>query len=326
MKLESGQVIITPVDSPQYEPDWRYKLARAVIKDPELDMPLIMIQDDPYLEAQLTYMLDANTGRSMLEQCRPTPPAKANVIHDQVAGGDLRQRLQALLLTEADYSEIALDLGLSPTVVRYYERVFFNCRTDQGGLPHSAQLLWFALGGNSRLVGYGRARDHMIWRMVAVTMGYTGVAYSWGLSHTARPTETTRDMMNRCFDAGVGRLISQYAGGTAPLVEVQALFSHYVAYERLQRENEKGHNEAAEALWMLIKALAPKLSEHANVQSLGAAALERQLIDQASNAAAQTAIDGTQIEDKGPVDPNELLNEQIRAKLEPVRTKQKESE
>lgn len=322
MRFESGHVILTPADGPQFAPDWRHQLARLWVTQPAIDMPLQLLDGDPYLEAQISHLSTAVLGLSMLEQTRPTVATRANNIQDQLGVGDLRQRLHAMLLTDATYAEIGQDLGLDRAVVRYFEQVFFNCRYSAGQeRPHGGQLLWFALGGASRLLGYGKSRDHMVWRMVAATMGYTGLVLSWGMPNPARPIEDTRDMVTKCFDVGVGQMIAKYAGGQVQLMDVQSMFTHYVSYEKLQRENEKGHNEAAEALWGLIKALAPKLSEHANVKALGAAALERQMLTQvgSSNPEAQGAIAGQLIEDSGPVDPNELLNAQIKAHLQPIK-------
>lgn len=320
MRFETGHFILTPLDGPHYAPDWRHQLARIWVNNPEADMPLQLLQDDPYLEAQITYLSTQVVGLSILEETRPTVATRANMVQDQLNHGDLRQRMQALLLTDATYTEIGQDLAVDASVVRYFEQVFFNCRNTDGTRPHGGQLLWFAMGGASRALGYGRARDHMVWKMIAATMGYTGLVMTWGLPNPARPLETTRETLTKCFDTGVGQMIANYVGGRAQLADIQAMFTHYVSYERLQREGEKGHNEAASALWMLLKALAPKLSEHANVKSLGAAAMERQLLAQvASTAEAQTAIDGQAIQDAGPVDPDELLNEQIRAHLRPVK-------
>lgn len=326
--IVAGQSITTPKDSPQYDLDWRARLARVWVGNLEADMPLLYA-DDPWLEAQMGYLADQRmASNSTLYQTRPTTSQKANDLHLQYASPDLVNRLQALLLSDADMPTIAQDTGLSESVVKYYCRVFYDVRNKQWTRPESGiQLMQFAYSGGTRLMGYGAARDYMMWKVVGVAVGYTGLAYQWGLPNPAGELKDTRELVEQCFNSSVGQMLAKYVTGQTPMVEIQAMFGNYIAYERMQREGEKGLNEAAEALWALLQALAPKLSEHSNTQALGAAAQEKTLQEQAvSSMEAAKEIGMTEIEDNGPVDPNDLLNAQIKTHLAPLKSPHEKSE
>jgi hypothetical protein len=305
VKFSDGQVILIPSETPHYQPEWRHQLARVWVAKPELDLPTSLVVDDPWLSRQICHLSSLSGPTPPVSvQLYPSAERRANEIYLRQGGDNLCYRLQAMLLTEAAYADVAQDLALDPDTVEFYERVFFNCRGPGFQRRGGEQLLHFAMQGATRLLGYG----------------YTGLVKLWRMPRPSAKVKDTREIMSECFDAGVGQLMAKYVGGQVQLVDISALFGQYISYERMCRENEKGHNEAAEALVTLLKILAPKLSEHANVRALGASLAEQELVQSAALADGQ--ITGTAIADNGPVDPQALLDARIKNHLAPLRPKE----
>ena len=152
------------LQGPLLRPQWR--LERVVQLISHRPIPLQPGRyDDHYVRAYYRIMLDlaaAGDDAEKLDQVFRQYPAVCHA-HRLHYSADLerRQILEARLLTSETFAEIAVRLATEPSVIEYYERLFFNIRDR---LQSSG---WIILAGIGRRSGSPDDQRGYVYRLFA---------------------------------------------------------------------------------------------------------------------------------------------------------------
>lgn len=131
MKIGATE-IITPMDDPLYELDWRAKVAHAVYESGNGSHLPAALRDDNGIKTLLAVL------RCAAKQSRSCLSAMS--IH---RSDSMRMVLEAMLLTRADEAQIAAATGIGKNTVNMYEALFFNVR-EADARPIPAQIMRIA--------------------------------------------------------------------------------------------------------------------------------------------------------------------------------------
>lgn len=175
-----GTVVVTPIDNPcQYDPDWRNSIAIALHEGTErIEPEYSQYRSDKWIRLQLSFLRARDRGLKLTRDQMMLRLASVWFQGNNVS--DVRLRLEPLLLTAARMDTIALDLLGSVDclkAVEFYEKLYFNIRTDDWRISRSCQLKqYFALPSGE--FNEDTPPENM-WKMVAALMGYDTLMAVW---------------------------------------------------------------------------------------------------------------------------------------------------
>jgi hypothetical protein len=134
MKIGDCQIRLPADDPVTFDLDWRHKTATALVNTPGRKQLPEVVRKDSDIRMWRQYLSPRRKiGAKATEYCR-----QVEGWHDQPAMAGL---LEALLLSEASYDQIAGEIGgLDPDAVRLYQAMFFNVRDADGQLNGSLAL------------------------------------------------------------------------------------------------------------------------------------------------------------------------------------------
>lgn len=248
-----------------------------------------------------------------------------------------RHRLEPMLLTEASLDTITLDLtgraSMLPAI-QAYERLYFNCREDDGTLSRSIQLLqrmatpygplktflhkWeefdYDDGGRQYVRGDGRplATDVDIWKALAFHMGYEPLMYLWGWEGKAHGMShnTMEHMLGVAWKASISHALKDIFIGEVRHEDLAKLLSAYTMHTKFlsddKRDGGGGDNDTMTALMALLSVAAPKMRV---LEKGSAGMIDNNEIQ--SRIAAQQAIDKQHIQDAGKQVAIDVIDAQI---------------
>jgi hypothetical protein len=227
MKLND---IVTPQEDPvAYQPDWRHCLAVAS-QDSRLPP---CYAADPELRAYWLHL--RRRARSPLEPgVRPEP-------QDRIAGwktGQTGRLLEAYLVTQASYAEIAHDLGLDTADVQQYGALYWDVRNAEGR-PRPGVLACL------------RARQENGLLRIALLGGTQGLRNSLGTGQEQEMEEmVNHEIMMRIREGGMN---------TRDLARLQ---SNALMRRRIELEGQNQNEplrESLEFMQHLMSAFAPRM-------------------------------------------------------------------
>lgn len=195
--------ICTPYDTfPEYDPDWRNRVAKAWSGTKGTVVMPEKITSDPWIVSQKYYFDHLST--TVMDDKATWMNALVHGWHENGVINNLKLCLEPMLLTEVPYTVIAADLlGThygedGAKLVQLYERLFYDCRDADGTMSDIAlRRKWLAHPSDMRL-----GADTPIstqYKILAVTGGYPGLMLAMILSgcHGAKPTiEFQMEMMS----------------------------------------------------------------------------------------------------------------------------------
>ena len=271
------------LDSPTYDPAWRYRVAEVLAgANGKGERPVELKQDGALC--------------AWLEPLRT--PAESSVKQRQRLLGwhqtEMRGWLEALLLTDLTYTQIAAELGgVDPADVALYQQVFYNVRDTQGAvIDFQRKRLLHGLQGQPALTP-----DDVLKR--GVLSGGTGMLGT--LIPVYDPTmvadKKAPDMtLSRLVDAEVTRRVLANTMDSSDLIRLQsvAIDRSRQHYDLLDRKGERDDGWAQ--MQDLMQVFAPRLIEarRNDIEMRDQKkALERKLM-------VENRIRGEPVTDKGP--------------------------
>lgn len=210
-----GAQIVTPSESlALYSPSWRHEVARCLAdaKETVASLPSELRRDRELCD-QAEYLRTGGDAPAARLQVLDL----ANAVFDRTVG-NLRPRLEALLLTHATLPHIAEDTGMDPKAASLYEKLFFNVRGAEGTMmaPVSTRMR-FALGTEEELGPDSTAEA--TWKFCAVRYGAGVLADRWGWPAPASARDDSsivsseQAMAEALAPALLERLVSRRADG-----------------------------------------------------------------------------------------------------------------
>lgn len=288
---------------------------------------------DKYIRLNVKMINDEVDGHPLADECVPIRLATrwySEIDHEAA----FKKRLEPLLLTGIGLDIITLDLigcASAQPAIEAYERLFFNCRTDDFSLNPSAQLIqriampygplktflrkYEMVDEDGFVIGDGRpiAKDSDIWRAIAATMGYEALMYTWKWERFAHGMKdnSLESMIELSWKVAASKLFSDLYTGTIAHEDAARILAAYTAQakkisdDRESRQNG-GDGDTTNALLAVLRLVAPKMVVFSEKD------------EQARNEeiqgriAAQLAISKTSVEDRGVQVESEIIDAQIK--------------
>lgn len=305
--------IVTPLEDTFYCPDWRYRLASAMVADIGYKQPASDAQRDPHVRAALLRLTGGKT------KGKKTDPERLRFDRVQRWGRDGPHRhtghvIEALLLTDAPLDAIATDLGCNVDDVWLYERLFFNVRGEDGSMALSpAQKAFFATEGTYKPTQ--TRPEHLMWRRVAVNGGYRALLQVLEMGPGAWVTAPYVDIVELTIGMGRGETLAKVAAGGMSMGELSRLESNRLKDKLIRHTTGelKQKDEGMEFALGLLKLMAPKMVEVEKIQE----AQERRAAENLREA--EHAIKQTEVPDGGAASGHEAMNRALRKSMEQVR-------
>jgi hypothetical protein len=307
-------VVVTPYDNPaQYQPDWRHLIAKAWRDNPKVLLPP-EVANDPYIMQQLLYLTYGSKQHRGVIGRDYLAPQRAFDLYDQREETNVRDYLDPLLLTDQPYDVIAKDLGHTEATIRFYERLYWACRADDGvASPSEMVKTSFAMGIEHQLLPNTPLKK--IWLAMGAQLGYTALTCAWSWQHPAGKVQTDTEMFKLLTRMNIGSMFRLAAVGQLQPIDINGFFAQYIAYERMKHETRAGgeRNETMDTLIKLYQMVAPAMEEA--VQS--GTALGDMFVGQ--TRLAQQTIDATVIQDSGPEAHHAAVNKQLEKQKQQFR-------
>ena len=308
--------IITPYENPaQFTPNWRHSIAMAINDFPDIDLPDVF-RSDEIIEEQVGYLRSAADGHNTLFfDFGYNVAGKAFDIFNSTDKNSIKMFLEPLLLTEQSFDIIAKDLGIPEDVVRYYEKVYWACRNDDG-VTHPSELLRTTFATEGAITVPANAPTELLWRVMGATLGYTALMFVWRWQKPAGKLDDLRQMSELLTRSNMGQLFQLSIEGRLEAIDITAYLGQHISYERLIHDTRQGgtKNEYAEIVCGLMQLLAPKMGELAQ----SGEALRRYEEGADSMHAAEEVIAGTVIEDAGVIESRVTVSDKVQQALAPL--------
>jgi hypothetical protein len=320
-----GVKITTPFDNPsQYQPDWRHHVAKLIHDNVSIRVP-IELRFDPWVQKQIRFLNSAQGSDENLGFLNRQWQIErmANDIYVEMDETNVRAYLEALLLTDQPFDVVAKDMNQTVDMVRYYERVYWSCRTEDGYASPSEMLRTsFAQGIEPELIS-GTAQYRMMWRMVGAKYGYTALTYVLNWQHPAGKLDADADVFQLMARTNIGTLLKRSIQGRMEPIDANATIGQYINFERLRHETKSsGRNEAMELMNEMFKVMAPKMQD---AEQSGTALLNYHAAGRERQLQAQNAIDQVQAPDQGAERATAILKGELEKALRPMANQYKES-
>lgn len=308
--MNDNQTIITPYDSPFYQPDWRYRAATALATDAgHKQLPPVVKRDDavrdliPHIRASFTAGARPRGRHSAYDRVSAWAAKGANEHVGHV--------MEALLLTEAPLEALAADLGCDLADLRLYERVYFNVRSTDGPLMLGpAQKAFFATEGTFKPTT--TRPEYLAWRRVAVSAGYKALIQILELGEGSWMAAPEVDLAEVTVAMTRAETVAKIAAGGLSTGELARLESNRIkdrVAKHMTGELKTQRDPGMELALQLLQKFAPTMVEPDRIRRAQAmAAVERQ-------QQADATINATAIPDTGPESTQALID----AQLQPMR-------
>lgn len=312
-----GTHIITPYERPVgFDPDWRSRVAAVIFDTPNVLLPA-QLRSDPYIIRQVNFLRINETDSNAFVYMTGDVPIYRQAL-DIYTGGDynnIADYLDALLLTEVDLSIIAKDVGYSEDVVRYYERMYFACR-DDNGMPLRSELAktLFAVGTAHTLDG--KTPIPVLWRAIGASLGYTALVTGWRWQNPAGPLKDQIEMYELLSRIGLSRLNTLAVTGRLEAIDINQFLGQSIRYVKTKHEmSESGvQDDGMEILIKLLRMLAPKMDDAA----MSGRALEAYELGSTALVEADAAINAIDISEDGLSDPGMSLDDRLKETMKPL--------
>lgn len=310
--MSSGPSIVTPHEDTFYEPDWRHRLAVAMVEDAGFKHPVPEAMRDPQVRAAVQRLTG---GRP---KGKKHDPDRLQFERVQRWGRDGPHRyighvVEALLLTNAPLDAVAHDLGCNSDDVHLYERLFFNVRADDGSLALApAQKAFFATEGTFKPTQ--TRPEHLMWRRVAVSGGYRALVQILELGAGVWAEAPKVDIVETTISMGRAETLAKVAAGGMSMGELSRLESNRIR-DKLVRHTTgelKHRDEGMELVRKIFELMAPKMVDVQTIREAQMMRAEENLRD------AERAIAKTEVPDGGVAAGEEALNRALRKSLEPL--------
>lgn len=303
--------IQTPATAPDtYAPDWRHLAAVYALRHGRGNLPL-EVAADPAVQHHISTLRLFRSGTRLPRHARTGLWPALDAIRRAEAGEatEGRQLMHALLLSDTPYAAISEYTGVSEYGVRYYELMYYNCRTTDGAghlLPPAARIPW-ANSGRIRVTAED-PQSH-VWAYVAIGHGWTGIQALLGLPGAQQA------YANTLFKSGImttlaGRMIV----GAGKNFDMAALWKTANDGDKVTQENKRDVRGRGYAVLLeFLSLLKPEMytyEQRVNALSGGA-------VGAVSKAAVSAAIDTTAVETaSGALAHEAEANARIRSKMQ----------
>lgn len=294
-------IVITPYDSPvDYQPDWRHAIATAMA---DLVCASEIAEEDS--DIILRHMRFMKRNRVTNDKSKLPKEYKDHKITfdwyaDDGVANSFKYFLEALLLTNRTYKEIAEDLGITWQQVRLYEQLYYNIRDDEG-MDKSARVLKLRFANTRKANQVGDMARYTDWKRVAASLGYNVLMALWGWHTHEDDIAIQRDLVAGTRALSAGRIIR----GEINNFDINGLTKNYNDRLRLEHEKESaniargqlsdGSSPLKSAWYMLLQDLGPRM--------VPATVTEEELrLKQAglrNKLQAQQNINDVEVEDRG---------------------------
>lgn len=292
---------------------------------------------DKYIQQQVQMFNDEVDGKPLADEYVPLRLATrwySEIDHEAA----LKKRLEPLLLTGIGMDIIALDLVGVPSAqpaIEAYERLYYNCRTDDFSLNPSAQLIqriampygplktymkkYEEVDEDGFVIGDGRplAKDSDVWRAIAATMGYEALMYVWKWDRFAHGIKdnSIEHMIDLSWQVATSKLFSDLYNGDVKHEDAARLLSAYTAQAKKIADDrngraDSGENDTTKALMAVLYQVSPKMV------AFSAEDEQARNDEIQSRIQSQLAISKQQIEDKGKQVEAEVVDAQIANAIE----------
>lgn len=255
----------TPYDDPlQYEPDWRYQIAKAWAANPYLLLPP-ELENDVYILNLKNYLIQSNLAEN---DFFVDPNLKSFRIllswYSNTQDQSPKNYIEALLLTNADYKIISEDMSggkIIPDVFKLYEKLFFNVRDDNGDLTRSCYLRSYMAMPNAAIVTQ-ITPEPILWRVVATQFGYFGLVRLWRWRDFHGQIEDAGILIRDLFNMAQAIIMRRLLKNEINNFDLNTVFSNYINYETAKQQELliKEKDASLETLLLqLLGQLKPKM-------------------------------------------------------------------
>lgn len=287
---------------------------------------------DKYIRLDVKMINDEVDGQPLADECVPIRLATrwySEIDHEAA----LKKRLEPLLLTGIGLDIITLDLigfASAQPAIEAYERLFFNCRTDDFSLNPSAQLIqriampygplktylkkYEEIDEDGFIIGDGRtlAKDSDIWRAIAATMGYEALMYTWKWERFAHgmKANTLESMIELSWKVAASKLFSDLYTGSIAHEDAARILAAYTAQAKKITDDRQSHagNEETDTTRALMNILALVSPRMITIDAADEAARNEEI---QGRIQSQLAISKQSIVDKGQQVEAEVIDAQI---------------
>lgn len=293
---------------------------------------------DKYIRLNVKMINDEVDGHPLADECVPIRLATrwySEMDHEAA----FKKRLEPLLLTGVGLDIITLDLigyASAQPAIEAYERLFFNCRTDDFSLNPSAQLIqriampygplktylrkYEEVDEDGFVIGDGRplAKDSDIWRAIAATMGYEALMYTWKWERFAHgmKEDSLESMIELSWKVAASKLFSDLYTGNIAHEDAARILAAYTAQAKKISDDrndrhDSGEDDTTKALMAVLYQVAPKMVVFSEADE------KSRNEDIQSRIQSQLAISKQAIEDKGKQVEAEIIDAQISNAINP---------
>ena len=320
--------ILTPKDNPlQYAPDWRNRVAAAVVDYPDAQWDPIYrpYRDDQVIRDHVKYIRAINTKGARITRDMELHRL-ASAINQGTRPSDVRFKIESLLLTPIEFEIIQQDMEggddepVPLAFFRLYERLYFSCRRKDGSPVRDCQLrMHFALPDVAQASEDTPIED--IWKTVGATLGYRTLVGMWlwsgahGLEKQSSKFQV-EDMWRISQMVLINRMMRHQVSNFDLINSMKSAAEIFQIEHSLGLTGESNDSRIRTMQAMLTK-LAPEIVSAAKTVDENAAVT----LDIQAKLRSQRNVNATVIEDQGSVVGEEALNKLINAQF---RTAKKE--
>lgn len=263
----NGTIITTPYDTyPEYDPDWRNRVAKAWSGANGRIIVPTTISNDPWIVSHKAFYESNNTIDSV-----KSPKHWMHVLvqgwHDCGVTNSLKLCLEPLLLTEAVFSTIAADLlgdkygADGVELIQLYERLFYDCRNPDGTkTDDNFRRRWLAYPSDLRVGQHTPAGQQF--KISAYMGGYPGLVLAMMLSdcHGIKPTlEFQMNMMTTCLNSILVRRTAIDSVGNMDLIMAQRNLIEFYKTQKEEDTNDAKTKQVYMTLMCVLKQFMPKV-------------------------------------------------------------------
>ena len=308
-------------DPTHYDPDFRGKIARELANGADPDTVPDLILRNAALRKHVKFLSLLNKGHNAMELYREYPAHNAAMTWASTSNGtQTRYYLDALLLSNQSIDVIAQDLDLDPEYVRVYEQLYMHCRDPKDYGMRLSPRTRFALACGPIIEAPRNPAAHVLWRLIAIDTGYSGLICQWGWEAYAHGEVQPVFDMNRNLQLCGMQMNRRIRSGALSNEDITAQMSLGLEYKRLDAElaaNGSGPNSFAKVVMQMMALLAPRVADNPKATAAHIAAA-RDAMDK--KMLAERNISEHDIEDKGVLTSSgfSVQGAAIRAKFKDV--------
>jgi len=316
-----GSEINTPYDDrADFSPKWRHLVASAMVGQKVRGMIPEEIRKDKYITTQYNYLTSLRNPQKP-DDCNYYNPRLRyydnSVVTKWFDGqtGVLKHYVEAMLLTEQTYEDIASTINADAETVKVYEKLFFNIRDNYGRTCYSPVLkIKFAAGNVTRSADLSVFE---MWKTTAAQLGYAALARSLGFRVKPEQYDEVEELT---YQRSRGHVVNRVVKGEIGNFDINSMQTNHINNKRLafDMKQTSGGNikEEVEVFGLtMLQALAPKMLKVD--ETLKEKAAKNEAIQQ--KLLVQNDINKVQLNDKGPQGSSKEFTEELQHKAESLR-------